>query len=400
MFPLGKAVAAPCPTFSEAFDPRRNAFAFLRMLLALLVIVAHSFALGAFGPDPLSRITEGLHDFGEIGVAGFFLLSGFLITRSGLRSPSTGRFLWHRFLRIFPGYWVCLLATAFLFSPIFEAIKHGAFSLDASLAYLRGNWAMFHLNGFSIAGVMNLRPASVGWVLNGNPHPWSINGSLWSLPYECACYVIIALLAAAGILRRGRFGLVLFFGGLWALYSFSRLDPEYFWQCFPYRCFQPLVLVTLYFSAGCVCYLYRESIPASKTLFVASVVLLAVGLAFDSFGLVAPIALSYAFMCLAFWLPIRHFDARGDFSYGTYIYAFPVQQGLVLLAVHRAGFAMYFICTVLITLSLAVLSYRFIEAPSLRWKDVLFPRFRNSTRSRPERAPAETSVALFPERAK
>lgn len=133
---------------------------------------------------------------------------------------------------------------------------------------------------------------------------------------------------------------------------------------------------------------------------LASVVLLAVGLAFDSFGLVAPIALSYAFMCLAFWVPIRHFDARGDFSYGTYIYAFPVQQGLVLLGVHRAGFALYFICTVLITLSLAVLSYRFIEAPSLRWKAVLFPRFRNSARSRPERSPAETSVALFPERAK
>jgi peptidoglycan/LPS O-acetylase OafA/YrhL len=389
--------AASSPTFADAFDPKRNAFAFLRMVLALLVIVSHSFALGGFGPDPLRRITEGRHNLGEIAVALFFLLSGFLITRSGLRSRSVGRFLWHRFLRIFPGYWVCLLVTAFLFSPLFEMIKHGVFTADASLAYVRGNWAMFHLNGFSIPGIMNLRPSTIGWALNDNPHPWSINGSLWSLPYECACYLVLALFACAGVLRRGRVGIVILFGGLWALYAFSYLDTEYFHECFPDRGFLPLLFLTLYFSAGCVCYLYRESIPASKTLFAACIVLLAVGLAFDSFGLVAPIAMSYASMCLAFWLPIRRFDAFGDFSYGVYIYAFPVQQGLVLLRVPQNGLALFLVSSVLITLVLALLSYRFIEAPSLRWKDVKLARSTNFPRQRPKNGGPELALALVPE---
>src|SRR3954447_2812800 len=152
MYPLGNAPGKSSPTFGEAFDPKRNAFAFLRMVLAFLVIVSHCFVLGGFGADPISRITDGGNSLGEIAVAVFFILSGFLITRSGLGSRSAGRFLWHRFVRIFPGYWVCLLVSAFLFSPLFELIKHGAFSADASLAYLRGNWAIFHFNGLSIEG--------------------------------------------------------------------------------------------------------------------------------------------------------------------------------------------------------------------------------------------------------
>ena len=397
MFPSDRGPAASCPTFADAFDPTRNAFAFLRMVLALLVIVCHCFFLGGVGTDPLGRITEGRHSLGEIAVAIFFLFSGFLITRSRLRARSVGRFLWHRFLRIFPGYWVCLLVTAFLFSPLFELIKHGAFSADASWAYIRGNWAMFHLNGFSIAGVMNLRPATIGWVLNDNPHPYGINGSLWSLPYECACYLTLGLFTFVGILRRGRLGIVFLYFGLWTLYAFSCLDPEYFQECFPYRGVEPLVLLTLYFSAGCVCYLYRESIPASKILCGACLGLLIAGLEFGSFGLVAPVAMSYVFMCLAFWLPIRRFDAWGDFSYGTYIYAFPVQQGLVLLRVPQSGFAAFLVSTVLITLVLAVGSYRCIEAPSLRLKNFDLSRWRKSSRPPPAVTEPETTLVLVRE---
>src|SRR3954451_5058370 len=101
--------SAASSTFASAFNPDRNAIAFFRMVLAILVIASHSFALGGFGPDPFGRITEGQHNLGAIAVSLFFLLSGFLITRSVLRSRSVGRFLWHRFLRVFPGYWVCLL---------------------------------------------------------------------------------------------------------------------------------------------------------------------------------------------------------------------------------------------------------------------------------------------------
>jgi peptidoglycan/LPS O-acetylase OafA/YrhL len=270
------------------------------------------------------------------------------------------------------------LVTAFAFSPLFELIKHGDFSADSALAYVRGNWAMFHLNEWSMRGIMNLHPSTIGEALRDNPQPSGINGSLWSLPYECVCYAVLALLGALGVLRRGRFSFVILYGVFWALYAFSCLDAEYFRECFPSPWVQPIVMLALYFSAGCVCYLYRESIPASKILCAASVLLLAAGLTFGSFGLVAPLAMSYAAICLAFWLPIRRFDAWGDFSYGTYIYAFPVQQGLALLGVHKHGLMAFLACTVLITLLLAALSYHCVEGPSLRWKDVNLFRKRKA----------------------
>jgi peptidoglycan/LPS O-acetylase OafA/YrhL len=93
-------------------------------------------------------------------------------------------------------------------------------------------------------------------------------------------------------------------------------------------------------------------------------------LPFRVFGLATPIFLTYAFLWLAFTLPFSRFEARGDYSYGTYIYAFPVQQIFALAGVQENGFALYFGGSVLITLMLAILSYRLVEAPCLRWKNL------------------------------
>lgn len=86
--------------------------------------------------------------------------------------------------------------------------------------------------------------------------------------------------------------------------------------------------------------------------------------------------MSYAFLWLAFALRFGRFETRGDFSYGVYIYAFPVQQGLSLLRLHEEGFALYFTCSLLLTAVLAFLSYRLIEAPCLRLKKLRMPTFR------------------------
>ena len=90
-------------TLANVFDPRRNAFGLFRFALAALVIVSHCYPLGGFGRDPLEVVTAGRLSLGLFAVAMFFVLSGFLITRSASRTSAI-RFLWHRFLRIFPGY--------------------------------------------------------------------------------------------------------------------------------------------------------------------------------------------------------------------------------------------------------------------------------------------------------
>jgi peptidoglycan/LPS O-acetylase OafA/YrhL len=381
---------------AEAFNPTKNAFAFLRLILAALVIFYHCFVLGGFGLDPLQVIGEKHYSFGSVGVSMFFVLSGFLISRSALSSLSFGRFLWHRFLRIFPGYWMCLVVCAFVFAPLVAFQEQGTllgiFSAptDSPQSYVIGNAMLFHLNGFTILGVMDIHPSSIANLMGHNPLPRTINGSLWTLPFEFSCYLAVGGLAILGVLRRGRLTVLALFVGLWSVHALIYVSQ----QAFSYW---PSILVefSLYFSAGSVCFLYREKIPCSTALFIASVILLAVSLMYGGIRLVAPVAMSYAFLWLAFKLPVTRFDTRGDFSYGAYIYAFPVQQGLVLLHVHEGGWGLYLIWSVLITGILAILSYRWIEAPCLQWKHVdLAEAFRHLIRKPSVASVGETSARM------
>ena len=210
--------------------------------------------------------------------------------------------------------------------------------------------------------------------------PRVINGSLWTLPFEVSCYLAVAALAAVGVLRRARFIVLALFASLWCLHAFECVNPAGFWRCFPYAGMNLLVMLGLFFSAGCVCFLYREKIPHSTATFVGCLIVAGVSLPLGAFGLIAPIAMTYAFLWLAFSLPFARFDTRGDFSYGIYIYAFPVQQGLALLRIHEEGFGLYFTSSLLLTAVLAFLSYRLIEAPCLRLKTVKLSTFRRLTK--------------------
>jgi len=377
------------PTFDQAFNPRNNAFGFLRHTLAVLVIFSHTFPLGGFGLDSLAVFTGGRYAIGSLSVGLFFVLSGFLICRSASTSGSIPRFLWNRFLRIFPGYWVCLLVCAFVFAPLMAFAEFSTLkplfvaSGNSPQSFVMSNATLLHWNEFSIGGILFIRPNSIAGLLGQNPVRGVFNGSLWSLPFEVTCYLAVALLAAVGVLRRARVVVLGLFAGLWGLYAFDCVNPEGFRQSFPYPGMQLLILVSTFFSAGSVCFLYREKIPHSTVVFAISLIALAVSLPAGVFGLVAPVALTYAFLWLAFTLPFARFDTKGDFSYGTYIYAYPVQQGLALLRLHEEGFGLYFTCSLLLTALLAFLSYRLVEAPCLRLKTVsLFPFRRRGAKSR------------------
>jgi peptidoglycan/LPS O-acetylase OafA/YrhL len=370
----------PVPlTLAGAFDPYRNALAFFRCVLATLVIVSHCYTLGGFGPDPLAARTNGFQTLGLFAVEMFFVLSGFLIARSAMTSPSVGRFLWHRFLRIFPGYWVCLIVCAFVIAPCVFYLEHGIvwqiFSapFDSPQSYVLSNFAILHLNVFHIREwalwrIMNLQPNSVGLVFIRNPHKLIMNGSLWSLPYECTCYLAVALFGALGLLRRARFAVLPLLAVLLAACELNWFAPSLFQKCFPFLCFDLLVGLSFYFVAGAACYLYREKIPFTSTIFCLALALIVVALVSGDFGGVVPIAAPYLMLWLACKMPITRFDACGDFSYGLYIYAFPVQQMLAFARVQNGGLAFYIECSLLAAAILAFFSYRYVEAPCLRLK--------------------------------
>src|SRR4051794_27480336 len=84
-YPAPEAVLHPAPD-------RRNNFDALRLALAILVLFSHSYSL-AGAVDPIVRLTRWQFDGGTIAVDGFFVISGYLITDSWLRSRSTDAFL-------------------------------------------------------------------------------------------------------------------------------------------------------------------------------------------------------------------------------------------------------------------------------------------------------------------
>lgn len=172
-------------TLAHALHPKDNALNFLRLVLALTVVVSHAFPVGGFGPDP----TWGGLKLGTAAVGGFFVISGYLITRSkerlGLRPYAIARAL-----RIFPALWICLLVTAFLIAPLM-AVRNGGWSVSVAVNYV--------LRNVIFRDPLN----TIGAVTQPNPLN-AVNGSLWTLRYELACYIMVALVGSFAVYWRHR----------------------------------------------------------------------------------------------------------------------------------------------------------------------------------------------------
>lgn len=130
----------------------------------------------------------------SIGVDGFFAISGFLITRSWLDDPHIRDYLTSRALRILPGYYVCLIMTAFVFAPLSVAIQGGSVSKlvssGAPLEYVLKNIGVAYVH------------LDIGGTPRGVPHSGLWNGSLWSL--VAALPLAYAIIASGSLLKDRR----------------------------------------------------------------------------------------------------------------------------------------------------------------------------------------------------
>ncbi|MGV9887413.1 acyltransferase family protein [Streptomyces sp. NPDC003395] len=381
-------------TVAELLTGRNNSLGLLRLGLALAVVVSHARVLGYGGKEYLHYFSGGQTDLGKLSVYGFFVLSGILVTRSGTRL-STGRFLWHRALRILPGFWVCLAVTAFVLAPLlYWRLHHTLDGFNGSRGpfhYLRVNW-----------GVATQQP-DISHVMadgqaRGRIHAGSFNGALWSLRYEVMCYVGVAVLAVTGILARARRAvlavtLVLgwlvvrhasqdsYWAGQYASHYLHDIDVPPVGQLSPTF----LIYLGFAFGLGALIEVARHRIPVSDPLGVASLLVLLGSLHYGYLFTVGIPAFAYLLVWLAVRLPApcRRIGARNDYSYGIYIYGFPVQQALALFGCARWGIGAYLALTLVFTVLLAAASWHFVERPAMRWKDLGKGRRDGGTASRP-----------------
>lgn len=336
-------------TLGAALDPRRNSLNALRLLLALLVIVSHAPLAGGFG-HPLM---VGDLELGGWAVGGFFAISGCLITGSRLRLDFRA-FLWRRVLRIYPAFWVSLLAVAFLFAPLAAFTGHGSYRTTGAVGFVVKNLTL-----------RVVQPTISGSLVGGAYHStWNL--SLWTLQWEFLCYIgIAALLSLAWVLRRRWCVLV-----VWVLVSTPYALTVAFHGT-PSTALAQGSRLAGYFLAGAVAYLYRGLVPARAWLAGIAAVALAAFAALGVVGALGAAPIAYLCLWLGGTLPLQRIGRTNDISYGVYIYAFPVQLLLTILGVARAGLFAYTGACLLAVLPLAWVSWRLVEKPALRLKDLV-----------------------------
>jgi peptidoglycan/LPS O-acetylase OafA/YrhL len=333
------------------FAEGRNSLNAIRLLLAAMVIVSHSWWLGGYGTEP----QPGGVKLGSWAVIGFFGISGYLITRSRIQASSALSYCRARFLRIFPGLAACVAVVAFVIAPLRAGRPAPRYSLTDALHYAATNLS---------AGTPGVAVGGIPGSLDGLPDPRLWNGPLWTLFWEILCYILIGIVF--GIFRPELARLALLC--LFALASAVAVAVDAGWVASPTPYDWPLIPV-LTFLAGSLVYLFRDRIPATPlTLAVcAGMTLVIAGTGFAPSLIHLPLCV--LFLAGSLYLPLAAVGSRYDVSYGVYIYGWPVQQFLASMGLHTVVPPLAFAgASLLVVAPLAWLSCRHVEGPAQRWR--------------------------------
>ncbi|MDV8055961.1 acyltransferase [Rhodococcus sp. IEGM 1343] len=336
-------------TIGEKFDPRHNSLNAIRLILALIVIAVHSWPIGGWGhiPEWHGR------DFGNTAVAGFFAISGYLITASRMSTPSIVDYFWRRFLRIYPAYLVALLMVAAVFAPVYTLLTdRDSYAWKSGIGYFFNNFTLY-IQQWGIAGTLQEAPY---------PDVW--NGSLWTLYFEALCYVAIGL--GVSIVPR-RFVVPAVFIGLILTGTYNVLHV---WRGFVIHDMLTFFSqLAVYFCAGALLYLLRDKIPMNGWLTAVAACLAILTIPLGLFPLLGALPFAYVMMWLGIKLPLQSVGRKNDFSYGTYIYAMPLQQ--ILVAIYdwtKLPIGVFVALSIACAAPFALLSWFVIEKPAMTLK--------------------------------
>ncbi|KGQ20831.1 Acyltransferase 3 [Lysobacter dokdonensis DS-58] len=334
---------------------RDNNFNLVRFIAAFAVLWSHSYAI-VISPAFEPWVQWLGYTPGGVAVDVFFVTSGFLVTASLMRLDNFRAFARARALRIFPALLVMSLLLALVMGPLLTTRPLDVYFSDSAV------WKFIWKNSTILTGVKYSLPG-----VFENNHMQVVNGSLWTLPFELRCYLTLALvwwLASFVKSDKARmFTRIVVVGTALMLVSFWVAHHYAYKHWHTFRLFY-------FFFLGAAMWIYRARIPMSGTLFAVACVALIGGIVQPkTFFWIYPLTVPYIVMWLAY-VPggvLRQFNKLGDYSYGIYIYAFPIQQALVatvpgitpeqMIAAAGAG-----------TVALAVLSWHLVEKPMLARK--------------------------------
>ena len=368
-------------------------FDFLRLALALSIVLAHSYqiATGAVGVAEAQPFWLVVY----LQVPMFFALSGFLVAGSASRL-SLSNFLLNRAFRIYPALIAEIVLSIFIIGLVFTRV----------------GWAEFFASGkfwLYLTNLFGLPHYQLPGVFADNPLRYKVNGSLWTVPYELVCYLIMSLLIVTGLVRNS--ARMLAFAAAAAIFG---AEPLIWYHVLGVAALQHANSATIYvyenilnpnftmtfayFSWGVAAYQVRDRVPYSRALAalcVGLVVLIGLyGAAYEKeawFKLaMLPVGVYLTLFIGLTRIPLPRFLTSGDYSYGVYLYGFPVQQAVQACLGGATSMWLNFGLAAPIIFLWSKFSWAFVEKPALGLRKKI------ARRATPAPAPPLAAAASAP----
>ncbi len=336
-------------------------FDFLRISLALLIMGVHAVTLTGQS-DLLEHSPLWIVKFSLVPM--FFALSGFLITGSASRL-NLSNFLINRSLRIVPALAVDTCVCALIIGPLFTDVSLGEyFSSHQFFSYFLNmvGWVHYYL------------PGLFEHHLNDK-----VNGSLWTVPFEICCYLLMSLLISIRWLSDRFSVLRLCVGYLAISVAYQGLKQTFpapdtpLTQGLDILFYDERTQTITAFLFGIAAYQNRARIPYSRALFAACLLALALcGLGMDAEAGRLPLPRLVLLPCVTYAMvfigltpvPLPALLRSGDYSYGVYLYHQPFLQIAIQLAPRISPLGA-FVASAPAVLGVAWLSWHFVEKPIL-----------------------------------
>ena len=350
----------PTPTIDDRLRQtggRAAGFDYMRIILAVSIILVHSVITSYGSAANMSLFAGAGRPILRFILPAFFALSGFLVAGSLERSRTLTTFIGLRIIRIYPALICEVVLSAFVIGPLLTTRSwHDYFQDRQFLTYLLNALGDVH---YALPGVFAQ-----------NPLPSVVNGQLWTVPFELYCYCSLALMVTLG-LRRTR--IIAPVASIVAILAYLAVTlARHGMAIVPvFEAVNGAILIAS-FLAGVSVYVYRDKLPWSLGLCIASALLAVLCLAdlrYGSFFVAFPCA--YVTVYVGLLDPSRKYLLGADYSYGVFLYGFVIQQTLMQVLPQPHAWSLNILLTLPLAFGVAAVSWHLVEKPAQRLRFIL-----------------------------
>jgi peptidoglycan/LPS O-acetylase OafA/YrhL len=340
----------------DAVRNRSSGFDYLRIVLASSVILAHTTVI-CYGQAGIATVPPSLRVLEIAILPMFFALSGFLVAGSLGRSANLKVFFGLRILRIVPALAMEVALSALILGPLLTTVSlHDYFTSPAFLRYFLNIVGDVH---FALPGMFPT-----------NPFPNLVNGQLWTVPWELYCYIALGALALFGFKnhRWKFFALLMIAQSVFLVHDVSGSGMAK-------RLTVGGSVLLMSFLGGALIESFKERIAFDARMAVVAGAVFAACLVYPASRYLCPLPAAYLTVYLGLLNPPKvRWMFSGDYSYGLYLYGYPLQQTVASFGgLYRHAYVNFAIAYALAA-GCAVFSWWVVEKRALALRKFLKPR--------------------------